>query len=41
MTTGMVGIWNASSAGAHTITLQVRDQGDLTAMADCGSVTVP
>jgi len=39
--TGIVGIWNAPSAGTHTITLQVRDQGDLTAMADCGSVTVP
>jgi hypothetical protein len=39
--TGVVGIWNAPSAGAHTIQLQVRDQGDLTAMANCGSVTVP
>lgn len=39
--TGIVGIWNAPSSGTHTIQLQVRDQGDLTAMANCGSVSVP
>jgi prepilin-type N-terminal cleavage/methylation domain-containing protein len=38
--TGVVGIWNGSS-GTHSFALQVRDQGDLTAKTDCGSVVVP
>jgi prepilin-type N-terminal cleavage/methylation domain-containing protein len=39
--TGVVGIWDAPTNGSHTIMLQVRDQGDLTATASCGTVTIP
>jgi hypothetical protein len=39
--TGVVALWNAPTSGTHTIKLTVRDQGDLTATADCGSVLVP
>jgi prepilin-type N-terminal cleavage/methylation domain-containing protein len=33
--TGIVGIWEATSSGTHTILLEVEDQGGLTASAEC------
>jgi prepilin-type N-terminal cleavage/methylation domain-containing protein len=37
---GVVGVWNGTS-GTHSFALQVKDQGDLTAKTNCGSVVVP
>ena len=37
---GVVGVWNGPS-GTHSFSLEVEDQGGLTAKTDCGSVVVP
>ncbi len=37
---GVVGVWEAPTSGAHTITLEVEDHGGLTATGTCGA-TVP
>jgi prepilin-type N-terminal cleavage/methylation domain-containing protein len=34
---GVVGVWDAQTAGAHTIVLEVEDHGGLTARATCGA----
>lgn len=40
---GVVGVWDAQSAGTYNVALKVTDQGDLTATASCnpGTVTFP
>jgi len=40
---GVVGVWDAGSAGTYNVSLKVTDQGDLTATASCnpGTVTFP
>ena len=40
---GVVGVWDAESAGTYNVALKVTDQGDLTATASCnpGTVTFP